>query len=518
MTLNSTNDSQTHFQIKTPTKIIGEPTFDQLKTLHSHLKINAQCIHSSRGGSAHGHLGLVLSAVDYQQLTLTPFIRPVDPGDFLLPTNINITMDQIAVLRENHKSLRAQFEKVDNVEAALKQFLVEAIEPDYLLEIRNPTTENLEGTIPQIMRSLFQSYGDLTAKELLKKQQTLTNYVYDPHQPIDKLFQVAQEYQDYATFHGTPQPPTTIITTVYEVLRKTTKFQRALEDWSAKPANEKSWENFKRGMRKASKNLREHTPDTSGQAGFSNQVVEDITQGVANMLQPSDETNNEAQQFLQNLTDAVHQNQSAFQQINNNFNTLQQEVQSMNAARNSTQQQHNRNRNNRYTNNHQAPYSTDFNQGYTQMPLANAQGNPQMPTPNYVMQPPPPFNPAPVFNRSPNQQTPPSLFHQLNPPYAPRPYRNNNNPNNGNNNSPAWINNQPQQQWNPSNHRGRGRGNHNGGRGNNTRGGNRRANHYCWTHGAKGHPSDQCNAPANGHQWTATFSNRMGGNTEGCWN
>ena len=143
MTLNSSNYRQTHFQIKTPTKITGEPTFDQLHTLHSQLKINAQCIHSSRGGGAHGHLGLVLSAVDYQQLTLTPFICLVDPGDFILPTNANLTVDQIAVLRENHKSLREQFEKVDNVEAALKQFLVEALDPDYLLEIRNPITEHL---------------------------------------------------------------------------------------------------------------------------------------------------------------------------------------------------------------------------------------------------------------------------------------------------------------------------------------------------------------------------------------
>ena len=62
---------------------------------------------------------------------------------------------------------------------------------------------------------------------------------------------------------------------MYEVLRKTTKFQRPLEDWTARPANEKTWENFKRAMRTASKNLREHTPDTSAQAGFSNQVVED---------------------------------------------------------------------------------------------------------------------------------------------------------------------------------------------------------------------------------------------------
>ena len=86
MTLNSTNYRQTHFEVKTPINISGEPTFDQLKKLFSQLKINAQCIHSSRGGGAHGHLGLVLSAVDYQQLTLTPFIRPVDPGEFILPT------------------------------------------------------------------------------------------------------------------------------------------------------------------------------------------------------------------------------------------------------------------------------------------------------------------------------------------------------------------------------------------------------------------------------------------------
>ena len=93
MTLNNSNYRQTHFEIKTPIKIVGEPTFDQLKKLYSQLKINAQCIHSSRGGGGHGHLGLVLSAVDYQQLTLTPFIRPVDPGDFILPTNVNLTMD-----------------------------------------------------------------------------------------------------------------------------------------------------------------------------------------------------------------------------------------------------------------------------------------------------------------------------------------------------------------------------------------------------------------------------------------
>ena len=85
-------------------------------------------------------------------------------------------------------------------------------------------------------------------------------------------------------------------------------------------------------MRRASISLREHTPDTSSQAGFSNQVVDDITQGVANMLQHTDEYNGQAQAFLQNLFNALQHNQQAFDTMTENFNTLQQEVQSMNAV------------------------------------------------------------------------------------------------------------------------------------------------------------------------------------------
>ena len=179
MTLN-TDYRQAYFQIKSPTKIIGEPTFESLKLLHDQIKINAQCIHSTRGGGAHGHLGLVLAVNNYQLITLTPFIRPNDPGDFQIPLNQpNLTMDQVNIMREHHKTLRESFDKVDAVEAALTQFLVEAIEPDYLLEIRNTTTQMLEGLIPHIFRQLFAAYGNLTAKTLMDKQQALATYVYN---------------------------------------------------------------------------------------------------------------------------------------------------------------------------------------------------------------------------------------------------------------------------------------------------------------------------------------------------
>ena len=39
---------------------------------------------------------------------------------------------------------------------------------------------------------------------------------------------------------------------------------------------------------------------------------------------------------------------------------------------------------------------------------------------------------------------------------------------------------------------------------------------YCWSHGACNHGSAQCKKPKEGHQWSATFKNKMGGSTYYC--
>ena len=130
MTMTTVTQDYSHlFEVKTPTKIHGEPTFETLKNLLNELKINAQSITSPFGGT-HGHLGLVLSASDYQLITLTPFNRPTDPGLFSIPANQNLTAQEISILQKSHEDARREFEKVEAVEAALKQHLVSAIELD----------------------------------------------------------------------------------------------------------------------------------------------------------------------------------------------------------------------------------------------------------------------------------------------------------------------------------------------------------------------------------------------------
>ena len=45
-----------------------------------------------------------------------------------------------------------------------------AIEPEYLLEIRNSTTQMLEGDIPTIFAWFFKTYGSLNSRNFTAKQ------------------------------------------------------------------------------------------------------------------------------------------------------------------------------------------------------------------------------------------------------------------------------------------------------------------------------------------------------------
>ena len=45
---------------------------------------------------------------------------------------------------------------------------------------------------------------------------------------------------------------------------------------------------------------------------------------------------------------------------------------------------------------------------------------------------------------------------------------------------------------------------------------NPRRKFYCWSHGACGHKSADCRNKKDGHQDTATFTNKKGGSTKGC--
>ena len=48
------------FPIPTLTRIVGQPTYEQVKELNEELNVNTASIVTTRGGGAHGHLAITV--------------------------------------------------------------------------------------------------------------------------------------------------------------------------------------------------------------------------------------------------------------------------------------------------------------------------------------------------------------------------------------------------------------------------------------------------------------------------
>ena len=135
MTLTNFDFHATHFEIKAPTKIHSKPDFESLTKLYDEIKHCAQNVPSNNGGGNYRHLGLVVTATDYQLVSITLFICPANPGDFAIPnhpTGGNYTADEVKVMKDMHNDAVKEYQTVQQVKSALKQFIMEAIQPDYL--------------------------------------------------------------------------------------------------------------------------------------------------------------------------------------------------------------------------------------------------------------------------------------------------------------------------------------------------------------------------------------------------
>ena len=61
-------------------KISGKPNFEQLQQLVKLLKQNAASVATTLGGGLLGHLGILLTILEYATVSNTPFAPPPNPG------------------------------------------------------------------------------------------------------------------------------------------------------------------------------------------------------------------------------------------------------------------------------------------------------------------------------------------------------------------------------------------------------------------------------------------------------
>ena len=247
----------TNFEYPNLTKISGQPNYELLKSIKDELKANAASVASNLGGGANGHLGLVLTDVEYLTVSPTAYIRPAHPGPLVIPAGPPAIPQYLrAEMREDHKEAVRVFREADNVEKALKKQFAEAMPELYLKRFRNRLTNTLTDSIPDILNYLVQTYGDISDTELSETETNLKDKLFDITQPIIVMYNEIQDLQDLAIAATNAYSDKQLVAIGIQLIKNMNDFEKGLTDWYARPSVDHTFINFKTHFEQAYLSLR----------------------------------------------------------------------------------------------------------------------------------------------------------------------------------------------------------------------------------------------------------------------
>ena len=441
----------------------GEPDYTTIRDWHNILKANSMKVHTRLFGGRHGYLALLLSPARYALISAAGVVRPAHPGILLIPPAA--TQHLIRTMQDLHKEELRLFRECQGVEAALQAQLVEAVDPMYLEALRDADTNAIGLPIYDIVRYLYDTYGDISPETLEEERQKTNLLTFDPSLPVDIIFTKIAKFTDLADAARSPLTQKQSVDFAYNAFRRSGIFTKFLMDWDEKPLLAQTWIQLKIDFRSAVKKLKKAGTLTTN-AMHAN-LVQDIVNGVQEALQP---TNIDADySSMPSVTPTVSTDDTSLtQQIQVNAVTdgtvlaMQKQIDQLTQM--ISQMQPNQQGGQQYRQQEYQGYQRfrggrggrrgGRNTGGRGRGRGRGQFNAN------------PFNSNQTQNQNPFQQN-----QQQNP-----------------------FQNQFQQQQRPP----------------------RSFERYCWTHGMCGHTSNICNRPGWNHNYEATIDNKMNGNTSNC--
>ena len=332
MSVSQTNYRENYFQHPSLTKITGDPTYASLAKLEKECKANGKSVRTTLGGGLQGHLGLVTSAQAYERISPgEPFVRPVLP---VLPDLTQATAHQIAEARQVHTDNMEIFKACNLIERTIIQQINTAIDEACLADLIDDETGLLEGTVPQIMHELFDTYGAITPQSLTAAKAKLETTSYNHSKPIVNIFTSINEYANMADAADAPETATQLINIGLIIITRSTIFASDIRKWHSKPTVDQTWPNFKSHFKDTQKEIKRSQPavtadtlgyhDTANTATLVDQVLDRLT-AQRNAEMANDTSHNE-RQAQANSTQANQTMMDQMQSLITTVSSLQTQV------------------------------------------------------------------------------------------------------------------------------------------------------------------------------------------------
>jgi hypothetical protein len=179
-------------------RVSGEPTFEDITITRQHLNQNCMNIQSYSGGGNHGHLGLVMTPVEYimQIPGVAGYMRPPNPdATATIPAEATPVAAQNLILAHAEKS--SAYRLANNVDKVCCKSIIDAFDDKFLAARANPVVRYANKTDISLIAHLKDCYEFISPIELVANYDRMCQ-TYDPNRPIEDLSKKMQDGRAYA--------------------------------------------------------------------------------------------------------------------------------------------------------------------------------------------------------------------------------------------------------------------------------------------------------------------------------
>ena len=267
----------------TVTKIQGQPTNQDIDLLDDELTAIAASFPSDLGGGLHGHAGLVKSDADYARFAPgTPFIVPPNPGFY--PQG-PIPAVQRAQREAEHKGLLAQFHTCVGVSKGLKDLILQAVDEDFLLEIRDEGIAHFNVTPLQMLTHLRSRWGSMDLVDITALMAEC-NAQWNAAEVPTKYFNRVDKARRQLARANVQIDERAMLAKLLKSFKDAGDFDPAIHEWEARPVATQTYANLKVVMCTEYSKLNHQDATTARATGHAsvNNIAEEMAQAMEELV------------------------------------------------------------------------------------------------------------------------------------------------------------------------------------------------------------------------------------------
>jgi hypothetical protein len=177
-------------------KIDSEPNFEDIQVTTCVLNANAISVPSMAGGGTHGHLGIIMTPVEYAAISAMPWVEPFNHGAIpIIPPDTN-AVDAAQSARMHDEFCRI-YTNIINVDQALKRIMLEAYDNMYTSQLEYCLLQYAHRSALDILMHLKHTYGFINPTQLADNYNKMSAPI-NFQDPIETLFKQIADGVYYA--------------------------------------------------------------------------------------------------------------------------------------------------------------------------------------------------------------------------------------------------------------------------------------------------------------------------------